>query len=98
MVIGHAQKVESGLLQTRSKDRGRSEGIAGGGHVLGAGVCLVKRSLQIAGGDIDRSCHRGHINEQLPPISGRQLHRRVGRTHHDISRHGDGYSVVTLPC
>ena len=93
MVVGHAQVVVAGIGQQVGIACRHAKRVAVGSRAFGALTAVAQRSLEVAQSQVGRPQYGLGIAKQLRALFLGQLDAGVGRTHHDVARHGDGQRV-----
>ena len=89
MVVGHAQEVETCLLQQMTVTGRRAESVGVRPCALGATASVADGALEIAYREIGSRQNILGVAKKVSAIVGREHDAGVGGTHHDIASHGD---------
>ena len=89
VVVGHAQEVETCLLQQMTVTGRRAESVGVRPCALGATASVADGALEIAHREIGSRQNILGVAKKVSAIVGREHDAGVGGTHHDIASHGD---------
>lgn len=96
VVVGHAQKVEPGLLQAWHKAQRRAERIVVNRFLLLVLGAVAQRSLKVSHGDVGPVQDVPYVSEQRPALVCRQRRLGVSGAHHDVAGHGYRERVLNM--
>lgn len=94
MVVGDSHEVEARIHEIIHILCRSAESIAVGTLLLGSGRSVEHRTFQISRGYVCAAEQSLDIIEEIAPVVGRQLHRRIDGAHHDIAHERERQRIV----